>query len=634
MATKLMKVNDPFGVPRMVSKTTARPGGGTHTTAVVQDPYLAGWKDPYAGIIGMYQKSFQTPGQLATTAAKQVAGELSPLLTAQRNQNAQEQAQYLQQSQRAQSFAQALNALNAGDPNAVKQSYMQAAGITGALGTGLTGAVASDNQAANDQVQAQISQMTGGLATSPGGYSIPGMQSTQQLTGVTMPGSTLAEQAANAMTQELAHKVAATGQIGAIAQNYLAQGRDALQSENAAISNILARRPDLTNQALQTLQTNQQNALQAVGNLIGARDTSANAYATRALQEQNQAQQYGLSKGQLGVQRGQLGLQGQQFGLQKKQAGWEHENQVGQLGLQAGQLVLQGQQAGWQHENDLSGQAINWANVAINRQNSDVQKGYLESAIRDAAIKATGIDPTTKKIAYGNIWDPVTKSIVPESVFETRTQQRIQQQEHGQDLAAQSATDQQNFRLNFAKTYGYDPISKQTVIGVKKRKDGTYVEIPTPSTQGKAPGPGGLSSAEQASVFQDAVSMVNGWAGDAADQAAQAGILGGGGSGKVDYGAALEAITGYFEGYGYGRKLAITKAKRVLQAARVTPEKITPKGQQGTSGPPPWSVGQAPTIPWLGGWPGQTRPAPPGLTGPSAAATYPGSTPTLTIPGG
>lgn len=204
--------------------------------------------DPMAGF-------GQSLGQAPTLAAGDVDAQITALLAGSRAATVTGQQQAQQQATRAQGFAKALADLTTPDAEATGAIYRQAADRLKGFGTGLTGAVA-------DAQQAQAADTARGVATATGtqsragglgvlsGYDPAAMRNVANYAGVTIPGSSLEQSAADAMVHAQAMRKADVAQTGQIAQGYLQKVTD-LQNELAAKRmEIEGKRPDLYRQAL------------------------------------------------------------------------------------------------------------------------------------------------------------------------------------------------------------------------------------------------------------------------------------------------------------------------------------------------------------------------------------------------
>jgi hypothetical protein len=243
--------------------------GGTATAAAATGQWSP--DNPYAKLINQYQTGIPTTQSLLGTARKAVESELSPALEALRQDSLLEQRQLGQQSVRSQEFAKALAQMNLAQNQQLQQNYGNTAQFLGTLGTNLTGQVAQDWQAQVAAQQAAVNQATGNLAgaTVEPGYNLPGLASTAQYTGVTLPAASLAQQALTAQSGLQAQSTADVMNVGNLAQQYLAKLSDEQAQLGSERAKLIAQRPALVEKALEGLRTGREEKMGSLVDLIG-----------------------------------------------------------------------------------------------------------------------------------------------------------------------------------------------------------------------------------------------------------------------------------------------------------------------------------------------------------------------------
>lgn len=248
---------------------------------------------PYDKLIAQARASLATPGALRTTANQQVGAQINAALGASTASSKLEQQQFADLQNRALGFASALGHLEAGMAPSVGQAYQNAANALGSYGTGLTGAVAADEQAAAEKARAQVSGLIGEQnANLVGGYDIPGLRSTAQYTGVTLPASDLGAQAATAVRLQNAAATTGFGSVQNIAKDYAQQAIDALNQRAAERAQIIAQRPELFQTALEAQRQDRQQTLSTLSTLTGNRASYLQNRATLA----EQRRQFGITE--------------------------------------------------------------------------------------------------------------------------------------------------------------------------------------------------------------------------------------------------------------------------------------------------------------------------------------------------
>src|SRR5215831_5821658 len=237
---------------------------------------------PYDKILAQARANLQTPGQGANIANQQVSAQIDAALGASNASSKLEQQQFADLQNRAMGFASGLGDLLTREAPSVGQAYQNAANALGSYGTGLTGAVAADQQAVADKARAQVAGLIGeqnaGLV---GGYDIPGLRSTAQYTGVTLPASDLGAQAATAVRLQNAAATQGYGEVAQTARDYAQQAIDALNQRAAERAKIIAQRPELYQTALQAQRDDRNQTLNRIADLTGNRATYLQNLATQ-----------------------------------------------------------------------------------------------------------------------------------------------------------------------------------------------------------------------------------------------------------------------------------------------------------------------------------------------------------------
>lgn len=258
---------------RFSAGMSSSPATTAATTATGKKKFaIAPVVNPYTSIINQARQTLMTPAQQAKTATTQVNANIGAQLGASNASSLAEQQQFKALQDRAQGFALAMASF--ADPTGQKAAadYTNAANTIGTLGTGLTGAVATDQQQALDAAKAGVAQTLNGQGQVTA-YDPAGLRSTNQLTGVTIPGSTLAEQAANAAIAARGQGLQDAGQVGLIAKDYASQAMQALNQRAAERASIIAQRPDLYQTAIQAQRQDEAATQARVDSLTGASAT-------------------------------------------------------------------------------------------------------------------------------------------------------------------------------------------------------------------------------------------------------------------------------------------------------------------------------------------------------------------------
>lgn len=254
----------PISAPPATNPNTANPNTNPYAGYGMGVSSLWGVPNPYSGILAQYG-NIPTQAGMLQTARQQVQAGLQSAVAPINIASQLQQMQLGQQATRAQEFAKALNLMNANAPNQLAQQYQQAVGMQGALGQGLTGALASDWQNQTQQAQGQVNQMTQGLPTqtvsSP--YDPQNAANVQQVANVAMPAATLGAQGLRDMSALQAQQAGSAGQIGVIANNYLQQLSNAQMQLEGEKAQVYSQAPNMLLQSLSGLRTMRQQQLDA-----------------------------------------------------------------------------------------------------------------------------------------------------------------------------------------------------------------------------------------------------------------------------------------------------------------------------------------------------------------------------------
>jgi hypothetical protein len=205
-------------------------------------------QNPLQQVINTYPGFVQSPKQMQIAAHQAVADTIKQTLAANQAAQAAQQAQYETQAKRAQGYAEALASLTTPQADVIKSAYTDAADRLRAYGTGLTGAVADAQRAEAERTAQHVADITGGLSGGPIGYDPNALRNAAQMAGVVIPGRSLEEQAANAISQAGFARAGQVGQIGQIAQEYLAKKADLGTQLAAKEAELRATAPSLFRQ--------------------------------------------------------------------------------------------------------------------------------------------------------------------------------------------------------------------------------------------------------------------------------------------------------------------------------------------------------------------------------------------------
>lgn len=410
---KVTRVRDPFGVSRMSNDIppgyvvnpinlgftpAANPvgytgsgwnyGGGTSQTfkpasqarlAVAPAVQPIG-HNPFDALITQAKQWAQNPNQLRTAANQQVSAQVKAALGASDASSKAEQQQLQALEGRAAGFAQALAGMQAPGGQQVYDQYIGAANTLANLGGGLTGAVASDQQAAADQATAAIRQQLGGSANVQG-YDPNALRSAAYYTGVTLPGSTLAQQAISQANQIRSEYVAGSNTVDQTRRDYEAQAVQALNQRAAERASIVAQQPALFQDAL---KANRDDQAQVQAHL--------DSLTTNKVNWQTNAEKMAYQKQQDKI-------------VQKQNAAKIASNNkaiAAKAKMAADALTAKNVAAA--------------AGVAEKEREFDAHQKYLNHLADIQEMGMTHIGPNGKLVG-GYVYDPKTKAIVPSSVY-------------------------------------------------------------------------------------------------------------------------------------------------------------------------------------------------------------------------
>lgn len=238
-----------------------------------------------------------TQQSLLGNARTAVQRELGPMLAQLAASSGLEQRQLQSHETRAAEFAKALAAMNMQSGAGLTQQYQNAVNQFGAVGTGLTGAVAQDWQNQTAQAQEAVNQMTGGL---PGqdvsGYDPSLMRNVSQLSGVALPATTLGEQALRAGAGLQAQAARDVGSVFDVSQEYGAKLDEARATAEADRVKAISQRPELVQKALDALKGDRQTAISNLAKLTGARADYETAQQTAKLKSTQIEHNYQIDK--------------------------------------------------------------------------------------------------------------------------------------------------------------------------------------------------------------------------------------------------------------------------------------------------------------------------------------------------
>jgi hypothetical protein len=305
--------NTTIPVLQGVSQVSAGGGGAAGGGKVRINPVAT----PYDKVLAQARASLYGPGQLRTIANQQTQAQINAALGASNASSKLEQQQFADLQNRAMGFASALGNLEAGMAPSVGQAYQNAATALGAYGTGLTGAASADEQAMADKARQQVSSLIGSEnAGLVGGYDIPGLRGTSLATGVTLPMASLGEQAATAVRLQNAAATTAYGGVETIAKDYAQQAIDALNQRAAERAQIIAKQPELFQQALEAQRQDRSQTLSQLATLTGNRADYLANLATR----KEAKREFGVTEAdKLREARTQAAQWAQEFGLKQSQ---------------------------------------------------------------------------------------------------------------------------------------------------------------------------------------------------------------------------------------------------------------------------------------------------------------------------
>lgn len=243
-------------------------------------------KTPYDIQLANARSSLLTPAQLRNVAASQAGSQINTQLGANYASSDAEQAGYLNLANRAAGLAAALGSAGPEQGQASFDVYNNAAKTIGSLGTGLVGAVSQDWQAEQAANQATIAKTLGPGLGKVDSYDPAALRSALQYTGVTMPGSGLANQALTARSLAQYGAQADKAQVALVSKDYISQAKQALDQRAAERTAIVAKRPELFQTALQAQREDNAQTQAHIDSLITASQTwLANKDKTKTAKE-------------------------------------------------------------------------------------------------------------------------------------------------------------------------------------------------------------------------------------------------------------------------------------------------------------------------------------------------------------
>jgi hypothetical protein len=319
---------------------------------------------PFDAVIGRANATLAglTPKANRAAAAGAATARLAPQIASENASSAAAQRQYAEQFTRSSEFAKAMAALRGQTAGMATAPFVDTAGSLSAIARGINGASAAASQAAHDQAAQEVAQSAG--VGQVGGYDVPGMAATNQLTGVDLPARTMEAAAMGAAgTARNATDVTAD-QLGVIANQFNQQADDALATHQANLAQIRAQRPGIFEQALNDANARHDQALATIASLTG--------------------------------------------------------NKASYLQTAASQLAQRRQAAA-----DLAERKAEFATTSANQERqTDITAGYFHQAgltgdvnRRTAIAGLTGYDPKTGKLAAGFMLDPKTGNPINASVY-------------------------------------------------------------------------------------------------------------------------------------------------------------------------------------------------------------------------
>lgn len=218
--------------------------------------------DPFGTAMSGLTASLQTPAQQQASVNQLVNSGINSGVAGINAASAAARTTAENQATRAQGFAAALAALTKDDPTAIRDTYMQQADFLKGLGTGLTGSLQQAQQQVAGEQQAKVAAL--GAPEIKQAFNPADLRSSLQYSGVVLPASDIAGQAANALQEAQSHRAADVAGIGDIAQSYLQKVADLKGADATQIAALQATRPDLLLKAQTQVRGEQQSALNSI----------------------------------------------------------------------------------------------------------------------------------------------------------------------------------------------------------------------------------------------------------------------------------------------------------------------------------------------------------------------------------
>src|SRR5262245_52114362 len=430
---------------------------------------------PYTGIIAKANARLNAlnPAANAAAARKTAAGQLAPQLASEAASSQATQRALGQQFTRSSEFAKSMAAIRGEYGQQATAPYLEATGTLGYLGGGVGGAVAAAQQAAHDTAAQQVAQMTGGLGEVGATYNVPGMASTAQTLGVTLPGRALAAEAMGAAAGARNAADVTADRLGVIANEYNQKAADALAEHNAALRTIQAQRPGLQTAALQVLNERADRAQDLIATLTG------------------QQAQWGISQRQLAQTAAGQAEQRRQFNASQRETRRQFNANIDQKILDRKEVIREhGVQSGLTQQQINESIRHDTVIEGLQQQQVDITGGYLSQAEQTGAVNRaataattratiaglTGYDPKTGKLAAGYMAEPKTGTPVKTKDWltaQTKLEKANEKAKYGGMTAGDYAKLKQNV-MQTARDYFWSVPPKQRWNPTKRE----YEDIP------------------------------------------------------------------------------------------------------------------------------------------------------------
>lgn len=228
-------------------------------------------------IVNDYWSHRQTPAQQRLAASQEANALVNKGVRGINTATAAEKATLDAQAARAQNYALALAKISAGDPAKIQAAYQSSADRLAGLGQGLTGSALEAQQAAAAQSSEEVARAThGAVPTVRGSVDPAAARSALLYSNVTIPGSTLEEEAASAYANALARNKATNFGIEQIAQDYLHKGGDLTKESARKIADLRATRPELFQKALDSFRSAGRQDVATILQAMALENTQAN----------------------------------------------------------------------------------------------------------------------------------------------------------------------------------------------------------------------------------------------------------------------------------------------------------------------------------------------------------------------